>query len=112
MKLRAEMFLHTRITQIPESQDWVCCGSIKAKELPSSQWEQNKILQHSEIPSVSLSPDLQQRLSALRWGWKPIPKLSENGGLKDILLDQLINSEETASDQKTVYPKASLCFLI
>lgn len=68
--------------------------------------------QHSEIPSVPLSPDLQQRQSALRWGWREIPELPGNGVLKDLLLDQLINREETASDQKTVCPKASLCFLI
>lgn len=40
---------------------------------------------------------------------KTAPK---NGVLKDLLLEQLINSEETASDQKTVCPKASFCFLI
>lgn len=44
--------------------------------------------------------------------WREIPKLPGNGVLKDLLLDQLINSEETASDPKTVCPKASLCFLI
>lgn len=63
-------------------------------------------------PKCSTKPRPPAEPISSEMSWREIPKLPGNGVLKDLLLDQFINSEETASDQKTVCPKAFLCFLI
>lgn len=51
-------------------------------------------------PKCSTKPRPPAEPISSEMSWREIPKLPGNGVLKDLLLDQLINSEETASDQK------------